>query len=143
MAQPLFGSEATVEDVAEAFWRWPQQKLVGDEWLRPTSAQSSSLGPGPRPAPSYSLVRSWIAPDIALPLRIEKFGKDGRLLKRFIVAKIVKQGPGSWAAAILIVDSADGKSRTTLEGTRSDRDLAIPAEQFTLEAIKQGLSKGP
>jgi hypothetical protein len=143
MAQPLFGSEATVEDVAEAFWRWPQQKVVGDEMVAAHRCKILESRPGAAASTSYSLVRSWIAPDIALPLRVEKFGKDGRLVRRFIAAKIAKQAPGCWTAAILVVDSADGRRRTTLEGTRSDRDLVIPAEQFTLEAIKRSLAKGP
>ncbi len=61
------------------------------------------------------------------------------LLKRFVAAKVVKQSPGSWAAAILVVDSVGGRGRTTLEGTKSDRDIEVPAEQFTLEALKKVL----
>lgn len=141
MAQPLFGTDVTVEDVAEAYWHWPNQKLVGEEKVAARACKILESRPGPGTATSYTLVKSWIAPDIALPIMVEKFGKDGVLLKRFVAAKVVKQSPGSWAAAIMVVDSAGGRGRTTLEGTKSDRDIDIPAEQFTLEALKQVLAQ--
>jgi len=139
MAQPVFGTDVTVEDLAEAYWRWPLQKLSGEERALGRVCRVVESRPGPGTATSYSLVRSWIAPDIALPLVVEKFGKDGKLAKRFLAAKVIKQGPGSWGAAIMVVDTADGRSRTTLEGTKSDRDIEIPAEQFTLEGLKRNL----
>jgi hypothetical protein len=139
MPQPLFGTNVTVEDVAEAYWHWPHQKLVGEEKVAGRLCMILESRPGPGTATGYSLVRSWIAPDIALPLMVEKYGKERALLKRFVAAKVVKQSPGSWAAAILVVDSMGGRGRTTLEGTKTDRDIDIPEEQFTLEALKKVL----
>lgn len=136
MARPLFGTNVTVEDVAEAYWHWPHQQLAGEEKVSGRPCTILESRPGPDTATSYSLVRTWIAPDIALPLVVEKFGKDGALSKRFVAAKVVRQSPGSWGAALLVVDSAAGGGRTTIEGTRSDRDIVIPAEQFTPEALK-------
>ena len=143
MARPLFGTDVTVEDVAEAYWRWPNQKLVGEETVSARPCRILESRPRPGTVTAYSLVKTWIAPDIALPMVVEKFGKDGALLKRFVAAKVVKQSPASWAAAILVVDSAGGRGRTTLEGTRSDRDMDIPAEQFTLEALEKVLGVPP
>lgn len=140
MAQPLFGTNVTVEDVAEAYWHWPHQKLAGEEKVSGRPCTILESRPGSDTPTSYSLVRSWIASDIALPLVVEKFGKDGALDKRFVAAKVVRQSPGSWAAAVLVVDSMGGRGRTTLEGTKSDRDIDIPAEQFTLEALKKVLA---
>jgi len=137
MSQPLFGTDVTVEDVAEAYWRWPRQKLAGEEKVSGRQCTIIESRPGAGTATAYSLVKSWIAPDIALPIMVEKFGKDGALVKRFLAAKVVKQSPGSWAAAIMVVDSVGGRGRTTLEGTRSERDIEVPAEQFTPEALKR------
>jgi len=143
MVQPLFGTNVTVEDVAEAYWRWPHQKLVGEENVAGRRCMILESRPGPGTATGYSLVKSWIAPDIALPLMVEKYGKEGVLLKRFVAAKVVKQSPGSWAAAILVVDSMGGRGRTTLEGTKSDRDIELPEDQFTLDALKKVLDPSP
>jgi hypothetical protein len=140
MAQPLFGTGVAVEDVAEAYWHWPLQKLAGDEMVAGHRCKILESRPGAGTTTSYSLVRSWIAPDLSLPLRVEKLGKDGRLERRFTAAKIARQGAGCWTAAVLVVDSSDGR-RTTIEGTRSDRDLTLPADQFTVEGIKRSLAR--
>lgn len=143
MGQPLFGSDLTIEDAAEDFWYWPSQKVAGEEVLdgrRCVILESRSKDGA---ATAYSLVKSWIAPDVALPLRIEKFGKDGKLLKRLTLEKLRKQPDGRWAAALLVVVPAGGHSRTTLEGVKSERDLDIPAADFTLEAVRKSSSPSP
>jgi hypothetical protein len=137
MAQPLFNSAITVEDVAENFWHWPLQELKGEEVVSGRSCTILESHPGPGTATAYSLVRSWVSPELALPLRVEKFGKDGRLRRRFTASKIMKRPHGRWTAAIVTVESADGRARTTLEGSRAERDIEIPADQFTPQAISK------
>ena len=141
MGQPLFGSDLSVEDVAEEFWRWPSQALAGEAMVAARRCLILESRPGAGSESGYSLVRSWIAPDIALPLLIEKYGRDGRLVKRLVAAKVVKQSGGRWTVAILVIEAAGGPSRTTLEGSRSERDLDLPAEQFTLESIRKSLGQ--
>ena len=137
MAQPLFNSAIAIEDVAENFWHWPLQELKGEEVVSGRSCTILESHPGSGTATSYSLVRSWVSPELALPLRVEKFGKDGRLRRRFIASKIMKRPHGRWIAAIVTVESADGRARTTLEGSRAERDIEIPADQFTPQAISK------
>lgn len=143
MAQPFFGSDLAIEDLAEDFWHWPQQKLVGDETVGGHPCKIIEARP-PTGVPSgVALVKTWIAPEIALPLRVEKFDHNGRLLKRITADKIIKQSGNRWTATTLIVEPAGSPSRTVLEGSRSDRDLDIPAEDFTLEKIKAGIRPSP
>jgi hypothetical protein len=143
LVQPLFGSDLTLEDVAEDFWSWPSQKLAGDETVERHPCKILESRPAAGAAGSYSLVKSWIATDITLPLRVEKYGRDGRLMKRFKAELILKQGPTRWAAGRLVVDLPDGHSRTMLEASKSVRDLDIPADQFTLESIRKPLRPAP
>ena len=93
--------------------------------------------PGLETKTSYSLVKTWVAPDLALPLRIEKFGKDGQLIKRITAENLRKQEHDRWTATNVVVDPADGRTQTVLEGSHADRDLEIPAEDFTIEKIKE------
>jgi hypothetical protein len=139
MSQTVFGTDITVEDVAEAYWRWPHQKIVGEETVSGRKCEIIESRPGPGTVTSYSLVKTWMAPDLAIPVVAEKFGKDGALLRRFFAAKIVKQGPASWGAAVLVVDSTGGRGRTVVEGTSSERDIEVPAEQFTPEGLRKNL----
>jgi hypothetical protein len=143
MSQTVFGTDVTVEDVAEAYWRWPHQKVVGEETVSGRKCKIIESRPGPGAATSYSMVKTWMAPDIALPMLAEKFGKDGKLLRRFFAAKVVKQGPASWGVSVLVVDSTGGRGRTVLEGTSSERDIEVPADQFTPEGLKKNLPATP
>jgi len=81
----------------------------------------------------------WVAPDIALPLRMEKSGKAGELVKRFRVDRLLQQEDGTWSAAQLIVESAGSPGQTILQGSRADRGLDIPAEDFTPAKLKESL----
>jgi hypothetical protein len=110
MAQPLFNSAIAIEDVAESFWQWPVQELKGVEVVSGRSCTILESHPGSGTATSYSLVRSWVSPELALPLRVEKFGKDGRLRRRFIASKIMKRPHGA-PAQLLKVRAPNATSR--------------------------------
>jgi len=136
MRQPLFGTDFSVEDVVDEFWSWPDQRRAGEEAVGGRACQVLESRPGPGAATAYSLVRSWVAPDLALPLRVEKYGKDGSLARRFTAESLMKQG-GRWVAAKVTVVPAGGRTRTLLEGTKSERDLTLPASDFTVEALRK------
>ncbi len=140
LARPFFGSDLSVEDLVEEFWSWPSQRVAGREALEGRACYILESRPPAGAATAYSLVKSWIAPDLALPVRIEKYFRDGRVAKRFTAERLLKQAGGRWAAARVVVSPAGGHSRTVLEGTKSERDLLLPAEQFTLEGLKNSLA---
>ena len=139
----FFGSDLTIEDVAEEFWTWPTQKIIGEETVDQHRCAVLESRPAAGAATSYALVRTWIASDIALPLRIEKFGPDRRLIKRLTAERVMEQGDRHWTAGTVIVEPADGRTRTVLEGKRADRDIEIPGEEFTVEGIKTALRPKP
>jgi hypothetical protein len=140
---PFFGSDLTVEDLAEEFWHWPTQEIVGEDTVGQHRCRILESRPSADAATRYSRVRTWIAPEIALPLRVEKFGKDGRLIRRITAEKITKRKNNYWTAANVIVEPADGRTRTVLEGSHADRDIEISDEDFTVEKIKASLPSKP
>ena len=71
-----------------------------------------------------------------MPLRVEKYGKNRRLIRRIMADRIMKVN-NRWTAANIIVGPDGGNSRTVLEGSKSERDLDLPAAEFTLEAIRR------
>ena len=143
MSQPVFGTDVTVEDVAEAYWRWPHQKVVGEETVSGRKCKIIESRPGPGAVTNYSIDQDLDGPRHRPAHHGEKYGKDGALLRRFFAAKIVKQGPDSWGTAVLVVDSTGGRGRTVLEGTSSERDIEVPAEQFTPEGLRKNLPAPP
>ena len=136
LAQPFFGSDLAIEDLAEDFWDWPSQKIVGEETIDKRLCTIVESRPPADAESSYLVVKTWIAPELALPLRIDKYGKNRRLIQRITADRIVKVND-RWTAANIIVDPDGGNSRTVLEGSKSERDLDLPAAEFTLEAIKR------
>jgi hypothetical protein len=135
MTQPFFGSDLAIEDLAEDFWDWPSQKIVGEETVKEKLCKIVESRPPAEASTSYTLVKTWVSPELALPLLIEKYGKNRRLLRRMTADRIMKVND-RWTAATIIVDLAGG-SRTLLEGSKSERDLDLPAADFTLEAVKR------
>ena len=142
LRQPLFGTDFLVEDVVEEYWSWPDQRLAGEEKVLDRRCQILESRPRSGAATACTLVRSWIAPDLALPLKVEKFGKDGALLRRFTAESLVRQGE-RWAAAKVTVVPAGGRTRTVLEGSKSERDLVLPAADFTVEALRKACAAPP
>jgi hypothetical protein len=136
LAQPFLGSDLAIEDLAEDFWDWPSQKIVGEETIDKKVCTIVESRPPGDAASSYMVVKTWIASELALPLRVEKYGRNRRLVKRITANRIVKVN-NRWTAANIIVDPDGGNSRTVLEGSKSERDLDLPAADFTLEAIKR------
>ena len=71
-----------------------------------------------------------------MALRIEKFGRDERLAKRFTVQKTTRH-EGVWVPVITVVQSPGSSRQTTLEFSRGDRDVEIPVEEFSLDRIRK------
>lgn len=132
----FFGSDLRVEDVIEGFWYWPSHKSAGEETIDKRHCMIVELRPDPEAVTQYSMVKAWVSPDISLAMKIQFFGRDGKLAKVVITDRVAKQG-SRWLAATLKIQATGSRSQTVLEGTKSERDLQMPAADFTLEAIKQ------
>jgi hypothetical protein len=135
MESEFFGSDLRIEDAVEGFWYWPSRKSVGSEIIDKRHCTIVELRPGPDTVTQYSMVKVWISPEISLAMKIQFYGRDGKLVKTVTTDRVVKEGR-IWLAATLKVLPASGRSQTVLEGTKSERDLQLPAADFTTEAIK-------
>jgi hypothetical protein len=136
MKEAFLGSDLTIEDLSEDFWRWPSQKIVGEEIVDRKPCKIVESRPAPELVTSYSLVKTWISPETALPMRIHKFGKDGQPVKRLNVEKAIKQEGNRWTPATITVEPEAGGRRTMFDGSNSQRDIDVPAEDFTPEKIR-------
>jgi hypothetical protein len=138
MKHSFLDSDLSIEDLAEDYWHWSSQKLIGQETVSGKPCQILESRPDENADTGYKLIKTWISPDIALPLRVHMFGKGDVLVKRINVEKFFQQGT-RWVPATILIEPDDGRSRTTLDGSKSERDLQIPAEDFTLAKIKAQL----
>jgi hypothetical protein len=132
----FFGSDLHVEDMFEAFWYWPSHKSAGEETIDKRHCMIVEMRPAPDAVTGYSMVKAWVSPDILLAMKVQFYGRDGKLLKTVTTERVVKQG-SRWVAATLKIIPTGGRTQTVLEGTKAERDLQIPASDFTVDAIKQ------
>ncbi|MBM3888348.1 MAG: outer membrane lipoprotein-sorting protein [Verrucomicrobia bacterium] len=135
MKQSFLDSDLTIEDLAEDYWHWPLQKISGEETVSGKLCKILESRPDSGAATGYSLIKTWICLEIALPLRVHMFAKGEQPVKRINVEKFFQQGK-RWVPATILIEPEDGHSRTTLDGSKSERDLDLPAEDFTVEKIK-------
>jgi hypothetical protein len=136
LAGPFLDSDLSIDDLAEDFLQWPAQTIGGEETVNGEPCTIvESRPPADRPG-GCSLIRSWISPDKLLPLRIEKFDREGSLAKRFVFRKLVQRDQ-IWTPAITVVQTPGSTRETTLEISRGDRDVDLPLEEFSLENIKK------
>jgi Outer membrane lipoprotein-sorting protein len=145
LSRSFLDSDLSVEDLAEDFWRWPSPAISGEETVKGDPCKIIDLHPPPGLKTSCSLVRAWISARKAAPLRLEKFGSDGSLSKRFVVEKVVRQDK-VWTPVTTTIQVPNRTRETTLEISNGDRDIEIPLEEFSLEAIRksaQSLNQEP
>jgi hypothetical protein len=135
LAQPFLDSDLSVEDLAEEFWRWPGQAISGADAIDGEACKIVESHPVPGAETSYGFVRSWVSPPKALPLRIEKFDRDGHLVKWITFGNFVRVDE-IWTPRTLTVKRPAATQETTLEIFRGDRDVDIPLAEFSLEAVK-------
>jgi hypothetical protein len=136
MSRPYLDSNLTIEDLGEDFWQWPSQRISGEEMIGGEACKIVESRPPAGVRSSYSLIRSWISPSKLLPLRIEKFGRDERLAKRFTVQKTSRHD-GHWVPVTTVIQNSGGTLQTTLDFSRGERDVEIPVEEFSPERIKR------
>lgn len=138
---PFFGSDLKVSDLTDEFLSWPYQKAVGEERLlrRLCTIVESRRDEGAATA----TVKSWLSPALALPLRVERFDPEGRLLRRLTVDRVAHLGEKRWIAASVTVVPAGGATRTTLEGTHGGGEAEIPAAEVDVETIRRSLRAPP
>jgi len=131
----LFGTDFTIADMVESFWSWPaamghgRTNLLGHsclpvEFRRPLDDDASG-----------SLVRAWIAPDISLPLLVEVFDGSGAAIRRLHSEKLIRRAGDYWAPMFVIAEDPATGSKTTLAIRGGDRNLDVPAEDFTPSGI--------
>lgn len=134
---PFFGTDISLEDIIEDFWRWPSQTLGGEEIVNKHPCKILESRAPAESVSGYSLVKSWIAPELALPLRLEKYDLQSNLVKRFIIEKLHKDSHGDFLPAILLIDSANGRTRTRFEGTKFESDLQFSPTDFSIDKLQQ------
>jgi hypothetical protein len=116
--QNVRGTAITYEDLALKFLYWPNAQVVGEDSIRTRSCWKLQLQP-PGRASQYSNVMLWVDKAGGAFMRMEGYGWDGKLAKRFEVVSAQKI-EGRWFLKQMRIEQLQpgtGKvqSRTYLE----------------------------
>ncbi|MBL9129198.1 MAG: outer membrane lipoprotein-sorting protein [Verrucomicrobiales bacterium] len=134
--EPLLGSDLGIDDFAETFWEWADASVVGEEKVGGTACwivESRSGDPSVR----HPRIRSWLAKEKSVAMRVEKYDAADVLRKRLTAGRVVRRDEGGWVAAEWTVETVGRGGQTRVTGSRSDRGLELPAVEFTPEAISK------
>ena len=77
----VFDSDLRIEDLTSGMWFWPTHTITGQEAVGAYDCTILESRPGPKTPTDYSRVKTWVSPDLGAALRVEQFGRDGRLAK--------------------------------------------------------------
>jgi hypothetical protein len=133
LATPFAGSALTYEDLSEGFWRWPDQRTSGSGRAGAKKCSILESRPSPEIVSAYSLVRSCIETKRALPLWIEKSGKDGKLSQKITFETANRKNQEDFQRAMIV---ERGSSRTRIEFLKIERGLTIPPGELSVEQLK-------
>jgi hypothetical protein len=128
------GSDLSYEDVIDDFFAWPQQSLVGTEVVDRTECQILESRPGKGSPSSYASVRTWLDVPRLVPLRIEKYGEGGKLIRRINVTRLLLDGGDSLPASLSIRGPRGTVSE--LDGSRIKRGMTFTDAEFTSGNLK-------
>ena len=93
--------------------------------------------PGKDEASTYASVRSWIDVRRLVPIRVEKYGSSGQLLRRIDSTRVVADA-GHQIPADLVVGKARPNSMTLIDGSRIWHNMNYRERDFSIEGLKEG-----
>jgi hypothetical protein len=136
LKEPLLGSDLSYEDVVDDFFAWDQQAIVGTGEADGVNCPILESKPGKDQRSIYGSVRSWIDARRLVPLRVEKYGSSGQLLRRIDTTRVVADA-GHQIPADLVVGGARRDSSTLLDGSRIRHNVTYTDRDFSAEGLKE------
>jgi hypothetical protein len=141
LTAPFAGTAMTIEDLAENYWHWPSQRIVGQGRAgerRCTILESRA----PQETPSaYTTVRSCIARNA--PLWVEKFTADNHLVKRITFEISSREQTGQASRLAMVVEGNAKSQHTRVEFLKSERNIKISPDEFSVERLKSLIAAKP
>ena len=116
-------------DFTGEWWRWPRQVLLREEQcLGHACVVLESSG---RERGGVAKVRSWVAPVLRLPMRLEFLAADGTRLREMRVESVFRRPDGSGAARAMTLTDARG-ARRRVDVYNGEEGIALSPETFSV-----------
>lgn len=130
MLEPALGSDLAYQDTIENFFDWAKHSLAGNETVGNADCVILESRPGEGDATPYGKVRSWIDPRKMVVMRVEKFDRSGRLLRRIETTSVSKDDIGRNVPAAMTVQRAGSGGVTEIDGANIRHDAALTDADF-------------
>jgi hypothetical protein len=143
LSAPFAGSGLTLEDLAEDFWQWPQQRVAGQGHAGQEECTILESRPSPAAASAYSLIRSCISLKKAAPLWVEKLGGDGRMMKRITIETPDRKGHSQDFRTAMVVEGGVAWPRTRVEILKNERGIAVSPDEFSVARLRSLGARNP
>ena len=100
-----------------------EKKLGRDCWILESRPKAKAQS-------QYSLVKSWVAKEIYVPLFVEYYSKKGKLIKEYSVAKLEKI-QGIWTEIEVVMTDLEREYRTLIKVKDIKYNSNLPDDTFT------------
>lgn len=131
MLEPALGSDLAYQDTIENFFQWSKHSLAGNETVGNADCVILESRPGEGGATPYGKVRSWIDPRKMVVMRVEKFDRSGKFLRRIETTAVSKDDIGRNVPAAMTVQRAGSGSVTEIDGANIRHDVTLTDGDFT------------
>jgi outer membrane lipoprotein-sorting protein len=131
----FFGTDFTFEDLEERDVDRSTYKLLGEETCDGGTCWKIESTPKPEARSQYTRAFLWIRKDQYLFVKMEGIDKDGP--RRRITYSGHERVQNIWTARQIEVEDLRTKSRTIMKLEKLEYNVALPPENFTLQALRR------
>ena len=131
----FFGTDFTFEDLEERDVDKSSYKLLGEEAIDGAACWKIEAVPKPDTKSQYSRIFVWVRRDNYTFQVIESYEKEA--LRRRLKYSGYERIQGIWTARRLEMHDVKQNSRTVLQMEKLQYNLALPGDNFTLQALRR------
>lgn len=134
-ARSFVNSDFTYEDMERRPVESFEHTLVGEEVLDTVPCWVVDATPKAGTASQYGRIRSWVAKDMDVPLRIHYFDPKGKHIKTYQVQSLEKI-EGIWTETALSMHHLTDDHRTVIRILSMDYDTGLDDSAFSVRALE-------
>jgi hypothetical protein len=135
-SRSFVNTDFTYEDMERRPVDDSEHSIVGDESLNNVRCWIMESRPKTGTSSQYTLVRSWVAQDMLVPLRVEFFAGGETPIKRYAVLQL-ENIQDIWTETKVVMEDLPSGHKTTLETTNIQYNTGISDSVFTQQALER------
>lgn len=135
-SRSFVNTDFTYEDMERRPVEDSEHTIVGEESLNNVRCWIMESRPKTGTNSQYTMVRSWVAQDMLVPLRADFFAGGEKPIKRFSVLQL-EHIQNIWTETRVIMEDLTSSHKTALETTGIQYNTGISDSMFTQQALER------